>query len=126
MRFKMNADQHEALYNLYRTEVVTEKPMDDGAELILDFMADIYEKLRKKQKAKLVGDWSLTLTPKETLAYKIYWIEKQLKKTMIYESLLINSHITIIDQLNTKLTPLEQHNGERNQRASLPTANKRI
>ena len=99
MRLKMTRDQFEALYLVFKNHVITEKPTNDAEDLLLDFMQDVFVKLRKKMEAKHISDWSLILTPKETKAYKIYWQQAYLdKQSFLYESILIQNQIALIDK----------------------------
>ncbi|MFD2874071.1 hypothetical protein ACFS5N_16430 [Mucilaginibacter ximonensis] len=100
MTIKLNIQQANALRLVFEDLVIPEKPIHMDDKLLQLIMIKIYKKLRTRLEARLKGQgYSLALTDEEAIAYYLYFRDRGLGYSRLYEAAFINNHIGEIDKV---------------------------
>lgn len=99
MTIKLTKDQLQALYMLFSEVVISEKPTHISEKIIQVHLVKIYKKLRERVEAKFTNKgYSISLKDEEAMAYYIYFYNRSLGNTYLYEQNFIQTHINEIDK----------------------------
>src|SRR5437879_3054435 len=99
MTLKFTQPQANSLFDLFTYEVLPEKPIDFEDKLLQMLMIKIYKKLRAKLEGKLKGQgYSIALTDEESIAFYVYFQNRDYGQNYLYEQTLIRKQILEIDK----------------------------
>lgn len=105
VKIRLRYQQIEALYNLYRVELLYEPTAEPHAQLLREHLVALYDRLYNLASKDHQERFTINLSPVEALAFWQYWGNINLT-AQPYDDLLVRNIISQIDKKHQNLKRL--------------------